>query len=97
MEKKCVLCEKVKGVIVNVEKFGYVHISCVNWDTDIYFEEISTIIDGELTKARKNLICMYCKVKGGYCIQCEYKSCAKSFHVKCAVSKGCITNWEEMK
>ena len=54
-EKKCILCEQVKGVIVNVPKFGYVHISCVNWDIDIYFEEISTLIDGELNKQRKNL------------------------------------------
>jgi len=46
MEKRCILCEKVKGIIVNVEQFGYVHIACVNWDTDIYFEEISVVIDG---------------------------------------------------
>ena len=36
------------------------------------------------------------KQRHGACIQCDYKQCMRSFHVRCGIEKGCIDNWAAM-
>lgn len=41
------------------------------------------------------LECEYCN-NSGACIQCDWRTCTKSFHVRCAISAGLITKMSEM-
>lgn len=81
---------------------GWVHLTCVNWMPEIWFKEDSenTIVEGNLSKDRTKLICSYCKGKNvrkfGCCIQCDYKNCPTSFHVRCAIDQNLIKPWDEM-
>ena len=49
-----------------------------------------------MPKDRFLLNCGGCKDKEGACIQCDYKSCTKSYHVRCATRNGIIESWEKM-
>jgi hypothetical protein len=54
-------------------------------------------VAGDLLPTKMNLFCYICRKKAcGGCIQCDYKSCEKAFHVRCAIDKGLINNWEQM-
>ena len=46
---------------------------------------------------RKSLLCSICKKKDGACIQCEFKRCTVSFHVRCAAKSGVIRNPNDMQ
>ena len=98
----CVLCSDLKGIIVKTN-IGWVHLTCVNWMPEIWFtdEKYKTCIEGNLTKERQQLICSYCKgrnkKKVGFCIQCDYKDCSTSFHVRCAMDQELIKSWDEME
>ena len=68
----CVLCSDLKGIIVNTN-IGRVHITCVNWIPDIWFDDVmKTVIGGKLNATRAQLNCAYCKGKNkkktGSCI-----------------------------
>lgn len=56
-----------------------------------------TKIQGETTKERFNLVCRKCRIKNGACIQCDFKTCMRSFHVKCAVAAGRIPTSDEIE
>jgi len=44
------------------------------------------------------LTCHHCiKKSSGSCIQCDYKNCAVSRHVRCAVKSGMIFEWNKME
>lgn len=95
---KCLLCPDYKGIMKKVGN-NWFHIDCVNWTPEIYFEDdLKTKINlSYLNKDRFNgLVCNICNVKEGSCIQCDYKDCLCSFHVRCAKMKGLIGSWEEM-
>ena len=97
----CLLCSDLKGIIVKTN-IGWVHLTCVNWMPEIWFtdEALKNHISGEITKERTNLVCSYCKGKNkkkvGCCIQCDYKDCPTSFHVRCAIEQELIKSWDEM-
>ena len=101
-EYGCILCSDFKGIIVRTN-IGWVHITCVNWMPEIWFNENSdkTIVEGNLTAERQKLTCSYCKGKNkrriGFCIQCDYKDCHTSFHVRCAIQQDLIRSWDEME
>ena len=95
---KCQLCSDEKGVIIKVLNFGWVHIVCVNWFPDIYFidEETKNSISGQIHQDRYKLRCNICAKTDGACIQCDYKNCVASFHVRCGIRAGLIKKWDEM-
>ena len=51
---------------------------------------------GKLNLDRYSLVCSICKVKEGSCISCDYHTCSKSFHVRCAMQNGLILSSEDM-
>ena len=51
---------------------------------------------GRLDYNRFELTCYLCRVKQGSCIQCDYKSCQKAFHVRCAIDEKLIVSAQEM-
>lgn len=103
-EMLCALCPDPKGIIKQLSFTTgsaakiWAHPICVNWTPEIWFaDELKTKIGGQLSKLRKQLRCGSClKIKGS-CIQCDFKDCKKSWHVRCAVKKGVIGEWEQMQ
>ena len=87
---KCVICPDLKGIIVKTN-IGWVHLTCVNWMPEIWFKEGSenTIVEGHMSESRYKLTCKFCRGKNkkklGACIQCDFKDCPSSFHVRCAI------------
>lgn len=78
----------------------WAHVICVNWNPEIYFsDEYKTKIAGSLNKKRFELCCSFCRKRTGRgaCIQCDYKTCGASYHVRCAVRKGLIIEWSQME
>ena len=100
-EIECFLCNDLKGIMKCVDKATNVwaHIICVNWTPGIYFaDELKTKIEGTLELERFDLTCHQCMDrKKGSCIQCDFKDCKVSRHVRCAVQSGMIFNWEDME
>ncbi len=54
------------------------------------------MIEGAINKERFDLKCGRCRVPEGSCIQCDYKSCSSSVHVRCAIRSGRIESWDKM-
>lgn len=96
---KCFLCPDVDGVLKQLDNELWAHIICVNWNPDIYFiDETKTKVEGVLDKKRFDLVCNMCRKSGkGCCIQCDYKLCTMSYHVRCAVRRGIIKEWEQIE
>lgn len=97
----CALCNGMKGALVETN-LGWVHLTCVNWMPDIWFKTGSDykIVEGKQTQGRGSLSCCFCRRRSkhnNYCIQCDYKDCPTSFHVRCAISEKLIKAWHAME
>jgi hypothetical protein len=75
----------------------WAHLVCVNWIPEIWFDKDKTTLQGEILAKRYSMTCLRCKRKEGVIIQCDWKNCAKSYHVRCACRAGHIQNAEEME
>ena len=92
---KCKFCPELKGIMKRVKKSfknTFAHVSCVNWLPEIYFNQSKTEVRQleKLDKVRKQLECVFCDIKYGYCLQCDRLNCTTSFHVPCAQRRGII-------
>ena len=105
-EIKCFLCPDIDGAIKKVNVGAnkndadlWAHVVCVNWTPEIWFtNDDNCHISGALQRDRFELRCTRCKgAKEGSCIQCDYKNCGCSFHVRCSIKMGGIEMWETMQ
>ncbi|KEJ82550.1 Protein Jade-3 [Oxytricha trifallax] len=119
----CYLCNKFSGVLIQIEGVtqviqgkqqiyrDWVHITCVNWIKEIYFEEVKTNnqvdcvgnysgisgkINGHIPAQNYHMKCSLCNYQMGVCIKCDYRYCNISFHVRCAIDNDIIKNPEQM-
>ena len=70
----------------------------MNWIPEVWFTDNNNEeIEGAVPKVRYELTCNVCKRKGGACIQCDYKSCSRSYHVRCATEADIIERLDIMK
>ena len=60
------------------------------------FEHNITKMKGDINKERFDLKCDLCKVVQGACIQCDYKTCSTSFHIRCGIRTKLIVDWKVM-
>jgi len=61
----CQLCSWTKGIIVQTLNMGWVHLACVNWIQEIWFNDDDLqfqIVGGQLGHLRERLLCKFCKV-----------------------------------
>ncbi|KAI0025710.1 hypothetical protein F4780DRAFT_719622 [Xylariomycetidae sp. FL0641] len=49
-----------------------------------------------ISKARLDLKCLFCRSKRGACFQCSQKKCARSYHATCAAAAGVLVEEEEV-
>jgi len=102
-EIRCFLCPDIDGAMKKVSYDGgtdnlFAHVACVNWIPEMYFQDDKKEkVIGTLQKERFTLNCNRCKRKDGACIQCDFKCCARSYHVRCLVRGGVIKSWEAMQ
>lgn len=81
--------------MIQLKTKEWVHQVCVNWHNEIWFEEDDIDLEyfsGTLNLQRFKKTCYLCKqgVNSGSCIDCDYKNCKMSFHVRCAIKAGLI-------
>ena len=97
----CFICPDVKGLIVETN-MGWAHMTCINYIPEIWFSDKSRrMVTGKIDQDRKGLPCHLCKLVAGknskkYLIQCDFKNCRLSFHIRCAMQHGLIKSWEDM-
>ena len=71
----------------------FIHMSCAFWNDHTEFGDIDTFsdvsgIDRIPSAVFKQLICMFCGIKSGACIQCCFGSCLHAYHVTCGMRNG---------
>ncbi|KAI1156612.1 hypothetical protein F4825DRAFT_403397 [Nemania diffusa] len=49
-----------------------------------------------ISKARLDLKCLFCRSKRGTCFQCSHKKCARSYHATCAAAAGVFVEEAEV-
>ena len=84
----------------------------MNWIKEIYFQEStetcdsqseehdiysgsSGLIVGSIQPWRFQLECTFCEAQG-VCINCDFRQCNKTFHVRCAIENGLIRDVADM-
>jgi len=87
---KCIMDEDLTGAIVKTN-IGWVHISCVNWISEIWFTNAEkTNVYGQLLESRKEYTSTYTGKKGQTCITCDYSNCINAFTIREAMKNGLI-------
>ncbi|KAI2779216.1 hypothetical protein F4815DRAFT_474556 [Daldinia loculata] len=59
------------------------------WVETVEGKEVVANIEN-VSKARLELKCLYCRSKRGACFQCSQKKCARSYHATCAAAAGVL-------
>lgn len=57
------------------------------WIETVDGKEVVTNVE-DISKARLELKCLYCRSKRGACFQCSHKKCIRSYHATCAAAAG---------
>eukprot|EP01084_Bolivina_argentea_P037354 69085_1 len=85
---ECVICETNTDHAYKAvkKKNTWAHTSCALWITGCNFvnkKTLSPISIDDVDPDRYKLRCIFCKKRGGACLQCEL--CTNSFHVPCGL------------
>ncbi|KAI1106458.1 hypothetical protein F4804DRAFT_300713 [Jackrogersella minutella] len=59
------------------------------WIETVEGKEIVANVEN-ISKARMEFKCLYCRSKRGACFQCSQKKCARSYHATCAAAAGVL-------
>lgn len=94
---RCVLCPDIDGIMKRTSPTSneFAHVVCVNWTPEIWWtDDTNTVVDGTIPTQLNQVKCTRCKDARGSCIPCEYKSCHKSYHVRCAIKLDMISEFD---
>ncbi|KAH6656694.1 hypothetical protein BKA67DRAFT_655011 [Truncatella angustata] len=94
IEPPCCLCPNtiLDSELLPTDDGRKAHRMCALYGPETWVETV----DGQeivanaanISKARLELKCLYCRSKRGACFQCSYKKCARSYHATCAAAAG---------
>ncbi|KAI1374844.1 hypothetical protein F4677DRAFT_425119 [Hypoxylon crocopeplum] len=96
VEPPCCLCpHDVPGQEVLPTSDGRkAHRICALYGPETWIETVDgkeVVANAEnISKARMELKCLYCRSKRGACFQCSQKKCARSYHATCAAAAGVL-------
>ena len=96
---KCMYCPNIDGAMKLVGKNEFAHVVCVNWLPGIWFtdDNLKNKIGGKPADVKTGeVLCLSCKSREGATITCDFRSCGRSYHVRCATKMGLIEDWEQM-
>ncbi|KAI0384636.1 hypothetical protein F5Y04DRAFT_247438 [Hypomontagnella monticulosa] len=102
IEPPCCLCpHDIPGQEVLPTSDGHkAHRICALYGAETWIEtvdgqEVVTNVDN-VSKARLELKCLYCRSKRGACFQCCQKKCARAYHATCAAAAGVLVEEAEV-
>ncbi|CAJ2512023.1 Uu.00g076480.m01.CDS01 [Anthostomella pinea] len=102
VEPPCCLCpHEIPGqALLPTDDGRKAHRLCALYGAETYIE---TVDDQEIvanvaniSKARAELKCLYCRSKRGACFQCSQKKCVRSYHATCAAAAGVLVEEAEV-
>jgi hypothetical protein len=93
-EPPCCLCPNstLESDLLPTDDGRKAHRKCALYGSETWVETV----DGKeivanaanISKARLDLKCLYCRSKRGACFQCSHRKCARSYHATCAAAAG---------
>jgi len=85
--------------MIHVRDYNWVHVNCVNWLNEIWFEEKPERknIEGKVIEHMGKKKCSICCKTQGATINCDFPKCKKRFHVRCAIKTSLIKDDEAME
>ncbi|ATZ51715.1 hypothetical protein BCIN_07g03050 [Botrytis cinerea B05.10] len=98
----CVLCPNdiPSEPLLPTEDGKQAHRMCAQYIPETIVEEVDKkeVVTGikEISKARFDLKCNYCRSKKGACFQCSKKKCTRAYHATCAAAAGVFVEQGEI-
>ncbi|KAJ2973583.1 hypothetical protein NUW58_g8902 [Xylaria curta] len=101
-EPPCCLCpHDIPGIeLLPTDNDRKAHRLCALYGAETWIE---TVDDREvvanvanISKARLDLKCLFCRSKRGTCFQCYHKKCTRSYHATCAAAAGVFVEEAEV-
>lgn len=102
VEPICCLCphDLVGAEVLSTDDGRRAHRICALYGPEVWVENA----DGQevvanaanISKARLDLKCLYCRSKRGICFQCSYKKCTRAYHATCAAAAGVLVEEGEV-
>ncbi|KAI0967961.1 hypothetical protein F4678DRAFT_444109 [Xylaria arbuscula] len=76
------------------------HRLCALYGAETWIETIDekeVVANGaNISKARLDLKCLFCRSKRGMCFQCSHRKCARAYHATCAAAAGVFVEEAEV-
>lgn len=102
VEPPCCLCpHDIPGIeLLPTDDDRKAHRLCALYGAETWIETV----DGKeivanvanISKARLDLKCLFCRSKRGTCFQCSHKKCARAYHATCAAAAGVFVEEAEV-
>ncbi|KXJ97375.1 hypothetical protein Micbo1qcDRAFT_7373 [Microdochium bolleyi] len=102
VEPICCLCpHDIAGAeVLPTDDGRKAHRMCALYGPEVWVETV----DGQevvanvanISKARLDLKCLYCRSKRGICFQCSHKKCTRAYHATCAAAAGVLVEEGEV-
>lgn len=102
VEPPCCLCpHDIAGIeLLPTDDGRKAHRLCAQYETETWIE----VVDGkevvanvaQISQARLDLKCLFCRSKRGACFQCSHKKCARAYHATCAAAAGVFVEAAEV-
>ncbi|KAF7901095.1 hypothetical protein EAF00_003316 [Botryotinia globosa] len=102
VNEPCVLCPNdiPSEPLLPTEDGKQAHRMCAQYIPETIVEEADKkeVVTGikEISKARFDLKCNYCRSKKGACFQCSKKKCTRAYHATCAAAAGVFVEQGEI-
>ncbi|KAH9293727.1 hypothetical protein KI387_041069 [Taxus chinensis] len=96
----CCLCPSSKGAMKRTTQNSWAHISCALLVPEVFFKcpEGREGIDCSMVPAsRWEVICIFCNMASGACIECSEPRCPSTFHVSCGLARNLHIEYKESK
>lgn len=102
VEPPCCLCpHDIAGIeLLPTDDGRKAHRLCAQYETETWIE----VVDGnevvanvaQISQARLDLKCLFCRSKRGACFQCSHKKCVRAYHATCAAAAGVFVEEAEV-
>ncbi|KAK7920649.1 hypothetical protein PG985_008671 [Apiospora marii] len=94
VEPPCCLCPNtlLDAELLPTDDGRKAHRICALYGAETWIETVEgkevVANAANISKARLELKCLYCRSKRGACVQCSQRKCARSYHATCAAAAG---------
>ncbi|KAI0479471.1 hypothetical protein GGR56DRAFT_635222 [Xylariaceae sp. FL0804] len=102
IEPPCCLCphDIASQALLPTDDGRKAHRICALYNAETWIENV----DGKevvanaanVSKARLDLKCLFCRSKRGACFQCSHRKCARAYHATCAAAAGVFVEEAEV-